>query len=183
MCDRGVNELFALLCENVYLLIKLREMKNARLLLACLIGLLLTEVSAGQAPVKLENGVYLGADGIQYNGEIRAYREDGSLRSMHTVVSGQLDGPARFYGESEKLEETGSYRQGEKHGIWQRFNISGLLVGEAFYKASQKDGIWTVWDDQGVKRYHMVYSMGKKIDVWQMWDQDANLVSEKVYSN
>lgn len=144
--------------------------------------LFLTTVFITTGQVKQnEKGFYVNEKGVPYTGKVEL-SENGSIKAVLEVKSGQLHGEAKYFFETGQLMRTGTHENGLRTGKWITYNEAGVMVGLAFYNAGKKDGTWIAWDDNGKKRFEMNYKNDEKVGTWIQWDENGALFSSKNFS-
>jgi membrane associated rhomboid family serine protease/antitoxin component YwqK of YwqJK toxin-antitoxin module len=83
----------------------------------------------------------------QWDGVVRDYYADGSIRMKGVYKGGIRDGVFLNYSHKKKYTEAGRYLDGERFGKWQTFHGNGALASEIFY--NHGTFLHSLWDSLG----------------------------------
>jgi antitoxin component YwqK of YwqJK toxin-antitoxin module len=132
------------------------------------------------AQTKNTAGLYVDENNQIFSGSISSVSE--GIKSVLTVVNGEVNGEAMYYDTNGKLIESGSFYKGVKNDKWVRYSSTGAIHAIAFYNMGKKHGTWLVYDDAGKKRMEMMYENGEKTGTWFTYDESGEVASSKNYS-
>jgi uncharacterized protein (TIGR02145 family) len=117
------------------------------------------------------------------DGEIKTYREDGSVDEIQTFVDGVLNGKWEKYYKNGQIEYAGNYKNKEKDEKWERYNENGKLALVEHYKDGKQDGKWEFYSQNGQLMRVEHYKDGNKDGKWEFYSQNGQLTQVEHYKD
>jgi hypothetical protein len=100
-----------------------------------------------------EKGELLGEyEIVDGNGEVRLWRDDGTLRDRGQVVAGLRSGEWTSFDADGKRTRVAHYAEGELHGLDTGYDATGGKQREGRWVQGERDGEWTTFDPQSGRR-------------------------------
>jgi len=93
----------------------------------------------------------------EFDGLMKIFYEDGSLKSISFWNNGVKDGEAKSYFKDGSLNSIETWSEGERHGKYVIFNSNGNLLKEGIYQGGSFSGNEFEYDQEGkLKMNHVI---------------------------
>ena len=76
------------------------------------------------------------------NGKKKFYHDNGNIKSVYTLVNGEISGQVFSYHENGELALTGYYTNGIQNGLFKEFTEDGELLLEYYMVNDKKNGLF-----------------------------------------
>ncbi len=112
-----------------------------------------------------------------FDGECKAFDEEGDLAALFHYTKGMLVGQATYFFKEGAVERVIPYEQGLVHGISQLFDLQGHLLEEVPHVQGKREGLATAHWEKG-KRRSLEHFQGDRWVEAIYWDPQGVVVAE-----
>lgn len=98
------------------------------------------------------------------NGQQTEYYDNGKIKAIGTIESGEKIGIWAFYDEYEIQVDSISYKNGVKDGVFTMYNLKGKIRSfKGFYQNGKEHGVWESYHDDGEVHLRQEFDQGTPI--------------------
>lgn len=108
------------------------------------------------------------------HGEVRTFREDGTLEKLETYEAGKKTGPQISYYETGTPREIVTYQDSMSSGLYQFFSTDSVLLVDGELHKGRKFGRWDHYDYDGDRLARLSFYNDQLNGDFQVWDEAGN---------